>query len=375
MTNMRSLRNGIALFALWPPAAVWAQSNPNPTLGQSPVEASASQADQPPVNSPNADGDIIVTAQRRSESLQRVPAAITALTGDQLERQGINSVADVSSRTPSFVIGQQGPASPDLTIRGIGSSDRDAGSDRSVIVFVDEIYTGRAGGIPADLFDLERVEVLRGPQGTLYGKNAVGGAVNLITRKPTDEFSANAELSIGNYGLAEAKGAVGGGLTKTLSGRFAYSTRRRDGWYHNALFGVRTDDYRLGAARAQLRWRPSAALDVLLSGDYSHDRVDGVSTYIDPATPALIASGFNPGTDPFVSYNNVVGFTDRDNGGASLRADYDVGIGTITSLTAYRRLVLDETRDLVGDPLRKSSTGAPLGFESTQILTEQTNSF
>jgi iron complex outermembrane receptor protein len=340
-----------------------------------PVQAWAQDAATPPEAAPEAgDGDIIVTAQRRSESLQRVPAAITALSGEQLERAGISNLADIASRTPSFVIGQQGPASPDLSIRGIGSSDRDAGSERSVVAFVDEVYTGRASALPADLFDLERVEVLRGPQGTLYGKNAVGGAVNFITRKPTREFDARGEVSIGNYGLFEGKAAVGGPVGETLSARIAGSARTRNGWYRNAKFDKRTDDYSLGAIRGQLRWQPNDALDVLLSGDFSHDKVDGISTYISPATPALLATGFDPGPDPFVGYGNILGFTNRKIGGGSLRVDYDLGFATLTSLTAYRDLDLAEDRDLVGNPLRTTPTGV-LGFESTQLMTEKSSSF
>lgn len=342
--------------------------------GHAPARAQSAGPGTP--STPEVDsGEIIVTAQRRSEKLQRVPAAITALTGEQLERAGVVTLADVANRTPSFVIGQQGPASPDLTIRGIGSSDRDAGSDRSVVAFIDEVYTGRASALPADLFDLERIEVLRGPQGTLYGKNAVGGAVNLITRKPTQAFDVRAELSVGNYGLVESKGAVGGGLTDTLSARIAFSGRRRDGWYRNAKFNRETDDYWLGAVRGQLRWQPGNALDVLVSADYSRDEVDGVSTHITPATVALLATGFNPGRDRFTGFQNIIGFTKRRIGGVSGRADYDLGFGTLTSLTAYRDLDLAEDRDLVGIPLRPGPTGATLGFESTQLLTEKSSSF
>ena len=382
MAKMFMFRSSVSLLAVCLPVTAFAQQEAVPAPpGQAgaPLAQEQPSSEAPPVPPVTDDlaesGEIIVTAQRRSESLQRVPAAITAITGEQLARQGINTVQDVASRTPSFVIAQQGPASPDLTIRAIGSSDRDAGSDRSVIAFVDEVYTGRAGGIPADLFDLERVEVLRGPQGTLYGKNAVGGAVNFITRKPTDEFSAATEIGFGNFGLVEAKGAVGGGLSETVAGRFAFSTRRRDGFYDNARFDARSDDYRLAAGRIGLRWRPLAELDVLVSADYSEDETDGVATVVNPVSPALLATGFVPREDLFTGFNNEFGFTDRKIAGISLRADYDVGPGTITSLTAYRTLDLEETRDLAGVPLRRNAAGATIGFESTQILTEDTSSF
>jgi len=361
MKTITQLRAGIALAALVTALPVFAQTTPGQDVPTSP-------AAEIPVA-----GDIIVTAQRRSESLQSVPAAITAFSGEALARQGLNSVSDIATRTPSFVIGQQGPASSDLSIRGIGSSDRDAGSERSVIVFQDEIYTGRAGGIPADLFDLERVEVLRGPQGTLYGKNAVGGAVNLITRKPGGAANVNGEVSVGDYGLFQVRAAAGVPLSSTLDARIAFSSKRQNGFYRNTLFNARSDDYNLNAGRAQLRWRPSDPLDVLLSGDYAHDDVDGITTYV-TATPALLATGFNPGSNPFVGSNNIFGFTHRTSAGTSLRADYDIGFATITSLTGYRNLKLRENRDLAGDPLVVTPTGT-VGFASNQLMTEQSESF
>ncbi len=315
--------------------------------------------------------DIIVTAERRAQSVQRVPSAISAFSGEMLERAGVINLNDIASRTPSFVIGQQGPSSPDLSIRGIGSSDRDAGSDRSVIAFVDEVYTGRAGSIPTDLFDLERVEVLRGPQGTLYGKNTVGGAINLITRKPTWDFDALGEVTVGSRELLEFKAAVGGGLSDTLAGRLTVAARSQGPTYRNLFLNRDTDDLLLGTIRGQLLWRPNDSIDVLVSADAAHDEVDGITTHIDPATPALLASGFTPDPDPFTGYQNVPGFLDRDVHGASVRVDWRTALGTVTSLTAARSLDMAETRDLVGVPLRPG----PLGFESTQIMTEDSSIF
>ena len=317
--------------------------------------------------------EIIITALRRSESLQRVPAAVSALTGEQLNKAGIQNLGDVSTRTPSFVIGQQGPASPDMSIRGIGSTDRDAGSDRSVVVFIDEVYAGRAGGIPPDLFDLERVEVLRGPQGTLYGKNAVGGAVNLISRKPSHTASASGEFTVGSDRLLELKGAAGGSLSENLAGRLAFSGKSRGPLYENRFVGADSDDYRLGAVRGQLRWQPTDAWDVLLSADYAKDKVDGISTYVNPRTAALTAIGFNPGDDAFVSNNNVLGFMDREIAGVHLRIERELPAGTLTALTGWRTLDLAETRDLAGVPLRPTPAGVR-GFESTQIMTERSTS-
>lgn len=334
----------------------------------------AQQAAKPPAETEEAKPqEVVVTALRRSESLQRVPAAVSAITATQLTKAGIQDMGDVSTRTPSFVIGQQGPASPDMSIRGIGSTDRDAGSDRSVVVFLDEVYAGRAGGIPPDLFDLERVEVLRGPQGTLYGKNAVGGAVNLISRKPVHKTSASGELTVGTDSLVQVKGAAGGSLSENLAGRLAFSSKSRGPLYENRFLNAETDDYRLNAVRGQLRWTPTDAWEVSLSADHSKDKVNGISTYVNPKTDALLAIGFDPGTDAFVSYNNVLGFMDREISGAHLRVEREFSTGTLTSLTGWRSLDLAETRDLAGVPLRPIAAGIR-GFESTQIMTEQSTS-
>ena len=314
--------------------------------------------------------EVVVTAQRRAESLQKVPTAITAISGEQLQKAGITDMSDVASRTPSFVIGQQGPSSPDMTIRGIGSSDRDAGSDRSVVAFVDEVYTGRAGGLPADLYDLERVEVLRGPQGTLYGKNAVGGAINLITRKPSHTFDANVEATAGSDELFVLKGAIGGELAETLAGRFAFSTRSKGPIYYNSFLKKDTDDYRLYSGRGQLLWQPTDKLDVLVGVDLAHDEVDGITTHIDPVTTALAVTNYAPTPDPFGGGQNILGLLDRDTGGASVRADWRTAIGTVTTLTAYRSLKMREDRDLVGIPIK-----AGFGFESTQLMSEDSDSF
>lgn len=317
--------------------------------------------------------EIIVTAQRRAETLQSVPAALSAITGEQLSRAGIVSIGEVATRVPGFVIGQQGPSSPDMSIRGIGSTDRDAGSDRSVVVFIDEVYAGRAGGLPPDIFDMERVEVLRGPQGTLYGKNAVGGAVNLVTRRPVHKSSAYAELTAGEHSIVEARGALGGSLGQDVAGRLAFSSRSRGPLYYNAFLGTDTDDLSAKALRGQLSWSPSDRWQVLFSADHAKDKIDGISTYVSPTSAALTATGYSPGPDPFVSNNNVKGSLDRTISGAHVRIDHDSPLGTITWLTGWRQLDMAETRDLAGVPLLQTPAGIR-GFESTQIMTERSSS-
>ena len=131
--------------------------------------------------------EVVVTANRREQSLQSVPLAVSAFSGEEMEAQGIVDIKGLTERTPGFTMGTFNPGQPQLYMRGIGSNEDGAGGDQSVIVFIDEVYIGRAAGMDIDLFDLERVEVLRGPQGTLFGKNVVGGAVSMITKKPTED--------------------------------------------------------------------------------------------------------------------------------------------------------------------------------------------
>lgn len=181
--------------------------------------------------------EVFVTAQKRVESIQSIPMTVTAFSEDKINALRINGLDDVVSLTPSLGLADFGPDSPNLTMRGIGSTDRDAGSDRSVVVFVDEVYMGRAGGSAFDLFDLERIEVLHGPQGTLYGKNVVGGAIHYITKKPSPETDAYLQVGVGNYNLLETRGmfntALGNKTTSTAASRTApvigTATRRTSG--------------------------------------------------------------------------------------------------------------------------------------------------
>jgi iron complex outermembrane receptor protein len=142
--------------------------------------------------------EVIVTAQRREEPLQSVPISVTVISGDRIREGEIMTVSDVAVETPNFVFTQFNIGEPVYSIRGIGSTNDSAGSDPSVGVFIDDVYIGRTGGMAMELFDLERVEVLRGPQGTLFGKNVVGGAVSIHTQTPSDEF-------VSRWGLTDAK--------------------------------------------------------------------------------------------------------------------------------------------------------------------------
>ena len=179
--------------------------------------------------------EIIVTAQKRAESLQEVPMAIAVFTGDELRRQGILDLKSLSERTPGMFISQQRLGQAQFYIRGVGSNEEGAAGDQSVPLFIDEQYIPRKAGQVVDLFDLERVEVLRGPQGTLFGKNASGGAVHLITKKPSETPEARIEASYGNLNAVTLQAYFSGPIVGDLLGKVSVSSRKRDGYVKSVM--------------------------------------------------------------------------------------------------------------------------------------------
>ena len=300
--------------------------------------------------------EIVVTAQKRSENLQDVPIAISAFSGDALEASSIIALDEVSTRTPGFTMTRYNMAQPQLFIRGIGSTDDSASGDQSVGIFVDEVYVGRAGGTDFDLMDLERVEILRGPQGTLYGKNVVGGAINIITRKPSAETQVKFQGTYGNYDRYELRGLVNGALSDNVNAKLSLSKVERDGHSISSIDGSRLGDENNFSARGQVLFSANEDLEILLSADYSRDRLAGNSRdcfgeqfvffpWFAPGQPL----GASPcSEDPFVNEKTVNGYQDRDIWGVSGKVTWQTAIGEITSITAYRSSEFDYQEDFSG---------------------------
>jgi iron complex outermembrane receptor protein len=329
-----------------------------------------------------ADGlieEVVVTAEKRAQNLQEVPVAVTALSAENIEKLRIQELGDVAAKTPNFVIGQQSPTQPELTIRGIGSSDREAGSERSVVVFVDEVYVGRAGASTFNLFDLERIEVLRGPQGTLYGRNVVGGAINLISAKPSQEFGGKLQVTAGSDSLIEARGLVTGGLSDSLAGKLSFSTKQRDGFYYNARFDKDSNDLQSYSLRSQLMFEPSESLRALLTVELSRDEIDGVGSRItqgqasDADFAAALApfGAYVPSADLYTVENNKFGEIERESFAIYSRIDWTLANDNIvTFIPAFRSNSLDELRDIAGIPFVGEGTTSR-GFESSAINDEE----
>lgn len=221
--------------------------------------------------------EIVVTAQRRSQSIQFTPLAISAFSGDDLAQRGKTVLADMGRDVPGLNVSQQG-GSARITIRGIGFDSFSIGAEGAATFNVDGVVYSRQASALAGFYDVDRIEVLRGPQGTLYGRNATSGAINVITRRPSGTLEGFAALTLGNYSTVNAEGGLGGPISDTISGRLSFNTQERDGYGRNLVTGHDIDDRQSRAVRGQLLFEPSADLSILLSGDYyrQHDNSGGL---------------------------------------------------------------------------------------------------
>lgn len=316
---------------------------------------------------------IVVTAQRREESLQDVPVSITALTSDAITSGAIRGVEEIAGRTPSFTMTAFNVAQPRLFIRGSGSTDDGAAQDNSVAVFMDDVYIARGSGQAFEFLDIERIEVLRGPQGTLYGKNVVGGLVNVISRRPAFRFEGAGEVSYGNYNALDLRGYVSGPVTDTLAASLSGVNRSRDGFARNIRLDRDLEDLEVFALRGQLLWTPSPNVDVLLSADYSNHSDNGQSRKGEgPFTTPLFGSVTNVQTtdNPRESESPRITYQDREIFGTLGRIDWRSDLGTLTSITAYR-----ESEVSLGDAFTGIGSPPYPVLDTLNIEQEEANQF
>lgn len=298
--------------------------------------------------------EIVVTAQRRSERLQDIPGSISAVTAETLNSAGVPDISTVAPRVPGFYAGGFGTSRPQLYIRGIGTRQFDPGSESSVGVFVDESYLGRTGGVLGSLRDIERVEVLKGPQGTLYGRNTIAGAVNVITKSPTDYFSAEVEGSYGNHEFTDLFAAVSGPIAgDTLKGRLAVWKSDRDGYVTNLATGNKPQGLDNFGGRLRLEFNPASNVKVDLIGEIMRDegrsfQGQSIGSTVDPTNTLL--GGANDGTqtlsdNPFKQYYTTDPAYDRNIDAFTGKIDIDLGGASLVSVTSYRKLKYTDDRD------------------------------
>ncbi|MGE0830574.1 MAG: TonB-dependent receptor, partial [Hyphomonadaceae bacterium] len=296
------------------------------------------------------DFDIVVTAEKREASVNSVPMSITAVTGEALQRQNITQVRDLERVATGFSYIEGTFAAPVYSMRGVGFNDSTLGSRPTVSVYVDETPLPFSILTRAASLDVQRVEVLKGPQGTLFGQNATGGAINYIAAKPGDVFETGFDVTAGNYGAANFGGFVSGPITDTLGGRMAIRYEHRDGWQESVSRpGDRLGEVAFGEARGMLVWRPTDQFSAQLS----------VTGYLDRSeTQAAQYLGFHQLTagaslDPPIDSVALMAPAPQENDAAdwlsgedyrrhnkflqtSLRMDYDLAPDLrVTSLTSY----------------------------------------
>jgi len=213
--------------------------------------------------------EVVVTAQKREQNVQDVGVSITAFSGDQVRELGFTNTVDIVNFTPglNYTSPNAEGSQVNFFLRGVGLNDFTDGNENPVAVYFDDVYRGAIGGLALQLFDMERVEVLRGPQGTLYGRNTTGGLVHFISKKPTSELDAYAQFSAGSFGEIKSEAAIGGPLSDTLSARVSFASNNNNGYTKNRYPGI--DDYNETdaiAGRLQILWAPRDNVEVLLKG-------------------------------------------------------------------------------------------------------------
>jgi len=306
------------------------------SLSSMAVAADSSSAKPPSDDDPVAAlTEIIVTATRRATYLEQTPIAITAFSGSDLDRQHTQDFSNLAIVAPSLVFTAQSRQEAYPSIRGTSIGNDAPGSDLGVSVFIDDVPTTGVGDNDPNLFDLQSIEVLRGPQGTLFGRNVTGGALVVHTLPPDFTAHEKAELTYGNYNLAEGRGYVTGPLIdNTLAGKITFDVRRQDGIVDNRFLHNTTVSTRLWGTRAQLLWTPSDDLRVLAGVDYNSDT--------SPYKVQQLIGNFQPAGFPPLAYGpsdtdqgvNATG--DSKTSGGFIRADYTMPVGDLTSITGYR---------------------------------------
>lgn len=290
--------------------------------------------------------DVVVTAQRREESVQRVPLAVTAISGERIEDDAVANLDRIGAAIPNLYLARNfGTSSGALVfLRGVGEGDSIFTNDPPVGIYVDDVIVPRSTGALFDFLDVERVEVLRGPQGTLYGRNTSGGAIKLVTRRPQyDRVGGMADVALGSYRRVDARVTLNLPLARDMAVRASAISRNQRGWGRNLTNGRYVNGQDVQGGRASLLWEPDAALSLLATADLTHD---GSGPRFpqrfqpDPSRPGRYTNDFvAPGSD---IDNFVSADTDPLNltvtGGASLRAEYRSGGVTVTSITGYRAL-------------------------------------
>lgn len=305
--------------------------------------------------------EVVISSRRRNERAQNVPIPISIVSRKQAEQAGAFNVNRIKELVPSVQLYSSNPRNTGINIRGLGSPYglTNDGIDPGVGFYVDGVYFARPAATTLDFIDIERIEVLRGPQGSLFGKNTTSGAFNITTRRPSFTSGADFEVSYGNYGFLQAKASVTGGFSEKLAGRISFSGTQRDGLIDNVATGRPTNTLNNQGIRGQLLYNASENTNILLAADITTQRPDGYAQVIAGVAPtqraayrqfdAIIADlGYQlPSRNAFDRKidQDTPWRSGQDLGGASLNIDTKIGGGTLTSTTAWRFWTWDPSND------------------------------
>ncbi|MDB5976695.1 MAG: TonB-dependent receptor, partial [Nevskia sp.] len=293
--------------------------------------------------------EVVVTAQKRKTKLQETPVAVTAFTAESIEQNHIQSLDDVALRAPSTTYVQLHKGETYISMRGTLINTPGAGWDDAVTTFIDDVPMTGVGDNSPDLFDLNSIEVLRGPQGTLFGRNVTGGALVIHTAPPQFKLNAKAEATYGLNNLAQFRGLVSGPLIgEDLAGKLTVTYKRRDDYVNNVTLHDKTFGDSVGNGRGQLLWEPREDLKVLFSGDFTRDTSSG--------KVVQLSGNLQPSLYPKLSYSpndtnqGLNSTSNRNVGGSSARVDWDLSWATLTSISGFRRVHDGTTWSRLGDP-------------------------
>lgn len=327
------------------------------TLGNTPAKAAdGAAADSNAADSADAGvNDIVVTARHRTENAQKVPVGITSLSGDAIAAQGATNMKQFVQQLPSLNIQGYSGRNQTITIRGLGTNagGTNDGLEQGVGLYIDGVYRPRTGSVITDLVDIESIQLLRGPQGTLFGKNTVAGAVDIKTREPVFENERRGEISYGNYNAARIYVSGNAALTDNLALRISYLHSQRNGLIYNTRYNADWDNYRNDAVRADLLYKPTDRLKIRLIGDYSIQRGDMGFQSVAQVLPTVLNNGtevrgfyrraadvgYRPiPVDPFARKTDIDSsqYDKMPSWGLQGQVDWDAGAFSLTSITAYR---------------------------------------
>jgi iron complex outermembrane receptor protein len=324
-------------------------------VSDAPLEISLSTEDE------NALVEVIVSSRRRIEKVQDIPIAVSVVTGKQAEQAGAFNVNRIKELVPSVQLYSSNPRNTGINIRSLGSPFglTNDGIDPGVGFYVDGVYYARPAATTLDFIDVERIEVLRGPQGSLFGKNTTSGAFNITSRKPSFTSGADFELSYGNFAYLQAKASVTGALSKKIAGRISFSGTQRDGIIDNVVTGKPTNTLNNQGIRGQLLFTPTENTNITLAGDITTQHNDGYAQVVAGVAPTkraayrqfnAIIADLNYQLPSLNAFDRKIDHdtpwrSNQDLGGASLNIDTKIGGGTLTSTTAWRFWTWDPSND------------------------------